>query len=148
MGRDDEMEDGTLMEQGHTCVTAAESTRAVLALTGDKWTLLVVINLDGRTRRFMDLKRDIPGISQRMLTRTLRQLERDGLVHRTVYPTVPPRVEYRLTGLGTSLFQAIRPLGLWANENAKSIDEARQAFDDRPPVEPMQEPRIPSMAIP
>ena len=132
-----QLEDGTQTEHGHTCVTAAASTRAVLALAADKWTLLVVISLDGKTRRFMDLKRDIPGISQRMLTRTLRQLERDGLVHRSVYPTVPPRVDYSLTDLGISLFTAIHPLGLWATEHGDAIERARIAFDQRPPAEPL-----------
>src|SRR5438874_10869872 len=84
--------------------------RAVLARVGDKWSVFVITLLGERTMRFTELQRSIEGISQRMLTLTLRQLERDGLVDREVYPVVPPRVEYSLTSLGTTLLRAL--LGL------------------------------------
>ena len=101
----------------------------VLARIGDKWTVLVVMLLQNGPRRFNELKRMIGGISQRMLTLTLRGLERDGLVTRTVYPTIPPRVDYALTDLGRSLGEPVRQLGAWANANAATIMEARRVFD-------------------
>jgi len=101
-------------------------------LIGDKWTMLVVVNLRDGPRRFSELRRAIPKVSQRMLTLTLRNLERDGLVLRTVTPTVPPRVDYELTPLGASFYERIEPLGLWAYENSASVESARMAFDARP----------------
>src|SRR6185437_10167732 len=93
---------GTFLKVTHTddsCI----GVRSVLALVGDKWSILVVMALGERTKRFSELQRSIEGISQRMLTLTLRSLERDGFIKRTVYPTIPPRVEYTLTPLGRSL---------------------------------------------
>ena len=103
-----------------------------LARIGDKWTVLVVEQLsDGRRgpMRFNELRRSIDGISQRMLTLTLRALERDGLVTRTVHPTVPPRVEYELTELGRSLRRPLVAVAEWARANRAAIAEARQIFD-------------------
>ena len=101
----------------------------VLALVGDKWTVLVVMLLAQAPRRFNELKRLIGGITQRMLTFTLRALERDGLVRRTAFPTSPPRVEYELTDLGHSLRQPIEALGRWAFEHQPTMAEARRRFE-------------------
>jgi DNA-binding HxlR family transcriptional regulator len=101
----------------------------VLARIGDKWSILVVMTLTDGPRRFNELKRTIGGISQRMLTFTLRGLERDGLVSRTVYPTIPPRVDYELTALGRSLQGPVQALGAWAFSNLDTIQAARTRFD-------------------
>lgn len=101
----------------------------ILARVGDKWSVLVIMLLVDGPRRFNELKRMIGGISQRMLTLTLRGLERDGLVTRTIYPTIPPRVDYELTDLGRSLAQPVKALGTWAFENLPTIAAARQRFD-------------------
>jgi DNA-binding HxlR family transcriptional regulator len=103
--------------------------REVLDRIGDKWSVLVVSLLGDGPRRFSELRRSIDGISQRMLTLTLRGLERDGLVTRTVYPTVPPRVDYELTSLGRTLLVPIMALSAWADENRRKIQEARARFD-------------------
>jgi DNA-binding HxlR family transcriptional regulator len=110
----------------------AEDCRAVsevLARVGDKWTVLVVSQLGDGPKRFNELRRALGSISQRMLTLTLRGLERDGLATRTVFPTVPPRVEYELTKLGRSLLAPVSALGLWARRNRSAIQVARQRFD-------------------
>lgn len=104
----------------------------VLARVGDKWSVLVVVVLDDGTLRFNELKRRIGSISQRMLTRTLRGLERDGLVTRTMFPTIPPRVDYALTPLGLSLRAPVAALGDWSVGNHAAIERARQDFDARP----------------
>lgn len=101
----------------------------VLGRIGDKWSVLVVMLLSNGPRRFNEIRRLIGGISQRMLTLTLRGLERDGLVTRTVFPTIPPRVDYELTELGASLGAPIRALGEWAYANRKPIEAARARFD-------------------
>jgi DNA-binding HxlR family transcriptional regulator len=101
----------------------------VLSRIGDKWTVLVVNLLGGGSRRFGEIRREIGGISQRMLTLTLRALERDGLVTRTVHPTVPPSVEYALTDLGRSLRMPVQALGEWALRNQAAMAEARMRFD-------------------
>jgi DNA-binding HxlR family transcriptional regulator len=101
----------------------------VLSRVGDKWTILVVGELGNGPRRFNEIRRSLGSISQRMLTLTLRGLERDGLVLRTVFPTVPPRVEYELTALGRSLLEPVSGLGLWARQNRAAIQSARQRFD-------------------
>ncbi len=103
--------------------------RSILDLTGDKWSLLVVMLLQDEPLRFSALKRLADPISQRMLTRTLRQLEREGLVSRTIYPEVPPRVEYQLTQLGETLPQAITPLASWAKEHHPEIQASRSLYD-------------------
>jgi DNA-binding HxlR family transcriptional regulator len=95
----------------------------ILSIVGDKWTVMIVMVLVERPRRFNDLKRTIGGISQQMLTRTLKALERDGMVRRTVHPTVPPQVEYALTALGHSLALPVRDLGRWAREHLDEIEE-------------------------
>jgi len=106
------------------------AVREVLDRVGDKWSLLVVGTLRQGRLRFTELQRHIPGISQRMLTLTLRQLERDGLVSRTVHAEVPPRVEYELTDLGGTLLQLAIALGDWAIENQPRIEAARRAYDE------------------
>jgi DNA-binding HxlR family transcriptional regulator len=110
-------------------------TRACLKITqvlsriGDKWAVLVIILLDERGYRFNELKRGIDGISQRMLTLTLRSMERDGLVTRTVTPSIPPRVDYELTSIGRSLAGPVKILGQWAVENLASIAAAQASYD-------------------
>lgn len=103
--------------------------REILSRVGDKWSILVIMLLSERPWRFNELKRAIEGMSQRMLTLTLRNLERDGLVTRTVYPTVPPSVEYALTPLGQSLRGPIVALGTWAQANNEQIDASRRRYD-------------------
>ncbi len=102
---------------------------AVLARIGDKWTVLVVNFLGSGAKRFSEIRREVGGISQRMLTLTLRALERDGLVTRTVHPTNPPRVEYALTSLGVSLLEPVQALGTWAIDNQGPMEAARAKFD-------------------
>ena len=101
----------------------------VLSRVGDKWTVLVVTTLGAGPKRFNEIRRALGSISQRMLTLTLRALERDGLVTRTVFPTIPPKVEYELTKLGKSLLVPVSGLGLWARANRTAIDAARKKFD-------------------
>lgn len=109
--------------------TDACELRDLLDRLADKWSLLVVELLGDGTRRFTELRRAIDGISQRMLTLTLRQLERDGLVTRTVHPVVPPRVDYTLTPLGASLLAAVQPLVSWTRDHRDEIAAARERFD-------------------
>jgi DNA-binding HxlR family transcriptional regulator len=108
-----------------------QAVSEVLQRVGDKWTVLVVKTLGRGPMRFNELKRTIDGISQRMLTLTLRALERDGLVTRTVHPAVPPRVEYELTQLGRSLIAPVTALAMWAIDHRGAIDGARIKFDAR-----------------
>ena len=105
------------------------AVREVLKLVGDKWSVLVVGIMGGGPKRFSELKRTIEGISQRMLTLTLRGLERDGLLTRTVTPTVPPRVDYELTRLGHTLLEPVRALAKWAERHRTTIQRARDRFD-------------------
>lgn len=107
------------------------AVREVLHRVGDKWSVLIVDLLGEGPMRFSDLRRSVEGISQRMLTLTLRGLERDGLVTRTVFPEIPPRVEYELTRLGKTLLEPIQGLAEWAERNRTSIQEARDKFDKR-----------------
>src|SRR6266851_1953537 len=112
----------------------AEDCRAVsevLARVGDKWTVLVVSALGEGPKRFNELRRALGSISQRMLTLTLRGLERDGLVTRTAFPTIPPRVDYALTTLGHSLLEPVSRLGKWAHHHQAEIQDARARFDRR-----------------
>jgi DNA-binding HxlR family transcriptional regulator len=120
----------------------SRAVSAVLARVGDKWSVLIIVLLGGGTKRFNEIKRLVGGISQRMLTLTLRGLERDGLVTRTIYPTIPPRVDYELTGLGRSLWQAVEPLGLWARTHVQNIHAAQNSFDkkDGAPAAPISHP--------
>jgi DNA-binding HxlR family transcriptional regulator len=101
----------------------------VLSRIGDKWTVYVVGLLSNGPMRFNEIRRAVGSISQRMLTLTLRGLERDGLVTRTVYPTIPPRVDYELTELGRTLICILKPLGDWAVENRLTVETARAKFD-------------------
>jgi DNA-binding HxlR family transcriptional regulator len=105
--------------------------RDVLDRVGDKWSVYVIALLGDGTRRFTDLLRSIEGISQRMLTVTLRGLERDGIVTRKVYPVVPPRVDYALTPMGQTLLATIRQLIEWADRHTEDIDTARARYDAR-----------------
>lgn len=110
--------------------------RDVLDRIGDKWSVLILKNLEEGPRRFGVLKRMIGDISQRMLTQTLRDLQRDGLIQRTVYPTVPPSVDYRLTKLGQSLMDPLEHLVQWSDRNHQKVRKARQSFDRTPPGAP------------
>jgi DNA-binding HxlR family transcriptional regulator len=105
--------------------------REVLARVGDKWSMYVIDQLGDGTRRFTELRRRIPDVSQRMLTVTLRGLERDGIVTRTMHPVIPPRVDYALTPMGRTLLDAIGSLILWADDHLAEIDGARAAYDSR-----------------
>jgi DNA-binding HxlR family transcriptional regulator len=108
---------------------------SVLARVGDKWSVLIIVLLGDGPKRFNEIKRAVGGISQRMLTLTLRGLERDGLVTRTQFPTIPPRVDYELTDLGRSLWSAVEPLGVWARGHVGHITKARAGFDEKADVQ-------------
>ncbi|RJL30795.1 winged helix-turn-helix transcriptional regulator [Bailinhaonella thermotolerans] len=136
------MEDGTSKAPGYCTGTEDDQARQwdvradcdvrhILDRVADKWSLLVIALLDRRTMRFTELRRAVDGVSQRMLTVTLRQLERDGLVKRTVYPVVPPRVDYELTPLGISLHEVIKTLVIWTEEHQQQISAARSEYDRR-----------------
>src|SRR4051812_36394936 len=132
---------GTFLKPEHTRVPVlppqphldsdCRGVASILARVGDKWSVLVIMLLGDGPRRFNELKRMIGGISQRMLTLTLRGLERDGLVTRTVFPTVPPRVDYELTDLGRGLSDPVKKLGMWARQHLADIESARDNFDAR-----------------
>lgn len=109
-----------------------DAVREILGRVGDKWTILVVVVLRDQPRRFNDLKRQVHGISQQMLTRTLRTLEIDGLVSRTVRPSTPPAVGYALTELGFSLCEAVRPVADWAMQNVSIMHGNRSRFSEIP----------------
>jgi DNA-binding HxlR family transcriptional regulator len=104
---------------------------AVLARVGDKWSVLIIMLLGDGPKRFNEIKRMVGGISQRMLTLKLRGLQRHGLVTRTVFPTIPPRVDYELTDLGRSLWKPVEALGSWAREHLTEIETAKRGFDER-----------------
>ncbi|WP_336205391.1 winged helix-turn-helix transcriptional regulator [Nonomuraea sp. LPB2021202275-12-8] len=137
------MEDGTSEFPGYCGDTGGDydvlqwdiregcEVRQILDRVADKWSLLVIALLDKRSLRFTELRRMIDGVSQRMLTRTLRHLERDGLVSRTVHATVPPRVDYALTPLGATLHETIRALVTWTEGHQNEIAAARAAYDVR-----------------
>jgi DNA-binding HxlR family transcriptional regulator len=123
-------QEGTRTTPGNLRVP--EDCRAVsevLSRVGDKWTVLVVTTLGDGSKRFNELRKALGSISQRMLTLTLRALERDGLVTRTVLPSNPPHVDYELTRLGRSLLEPVSELGLWARKNRTTIEDARRRFD-------------------
>lgn len=103
--------------------------REILDLVGDKWSLYIIATLKDGPIRFNELRRQIDGISQRMLTITLRGLERDGLVKRTLFPTIPPRVDYELTDVGRTLLAPVMALVAWANTNQENIQNARVRYD-------------------
>lgn len=134
------MEEGTLKSPSHCTGTDDDNVRQwdtregcevrqILDRVADKWSLLVIALLDRRTMRFTELRREIDGVSQRMLTVTLRHLERDGLVRRTVHPVVPPRVDYQLTPLGATLHDTIQALVTWTEDHQDEIAAARTAYD-------------------
>jgi DNA-binding HxlR family transcriptional regulator len=106
--------------------------REILDRVGDKWSLFIIFRLRDGPQRFTALKRSVDGISQRMLTVTLRGLERDGIISRTMYPVMPPRVDYELTKMGQSLLDAVGSLMAWADAHLDDVDAARQAYDARP----------------
>ncbi|KJY28600.1 helix-turn-helix domain-containing protein [Streptomyces sp. NRRL S-495] len=115
-------------EDGEDC-----GIRDLLNRLGDRWTVLVVVELAKGVRRFRELQRGVPGISQRMLTLTVRRLERDGLVSRTVHPTIPPQVDYELTSLGHSLTHLVRAMADWSYDHHDAIVDSRQSWDDANP---------------
>lgn len=104
--------------------------RHVLKGIADKWTILILAGLKSGSQRFSELKRTVPDVSQKMLTQTLRRLERDGFATRTVTPTIPPRVDYELTSLGRSLIDQLAPLARWARENGDEVTQARKRYDE------------------
>ena len=125
--------------------TSNDDCRAVaetLDRIGDKWTVLVVGALEQGPLRYNEIRRAIDGISQRMLTLTLKGLERDGLINRTMYPTIPPRVDYELTELGTKLMVPLRSLYDWAMKHRATILEARRKFAERERLAAAQEKRF------
>lgn len=128
-------QDGTFMSQSYFKETTPPSENncatiaSVLSRIGDKWSIQVIVLLDQNTKRFSEIKKEIPTISQKMLTSTLRNLERDGLVKRTVYPTMPVQVEYCLTELGQSLWHVVDKLGQWAIQHVDEIIESRANYD-------------------
>jgi DNA-binding HxlR family transcriptional regulator len=107
------------------------ATRQILDLISDKWTTLVILLLEAGPKRFSELRNHIGGISQKMLTQTLRNLERDGLVSRTVYPEVPPRVEYTLTPLGQTLCRPLSTIACWAEEHIGEVMAAQAQYEAR-----------------
>ena len=119
-----------MLPQDNGLLETCRPVRQILARVGDKWSVLIVMALRDGPRRFNEVKRAIGTISQRMLTLTLRGMERDGLVRRTVFPTIPPRVEYELTELGHSLRAPVEQLGHWAIEHELRVVEAQRHFDD------------------
>jgi DNA-binding HxlR family transcriptional regulator len=127
-----EPQGGTLAKPRHQNVTdECQSISEILSRVGDKWSVLVVSLLGTGPMRFSELRRSVDGISQKMLTTTLRNLERDGFCTRTVFATVPPRVDYELTALGRDLLVPVKALGDWAVANRERIDAARRSFDER-----------------
>jgi DNA-binding HxlR family transcriptional regulator len=137
------MKDGTSKSPRHTGDTDPTcELRNILDRIADKWSLLVICVLADGTHRFSEVRREIDGISQRMLTLTLRQLEREGLVRRTVFPVVPPRVDYELTPLGSTLLDTIQALVAWAGEHGHEIADARAAYDARVAAD---EPAVPAV---
>ncbi len=113
--------------------TDCTATREVLSRVGDKWSVLTVVLLGNGVLRFNELRRALDGISQRVLTTTLRSLERDGLVKRTVHPTNPPQVEYQLTALGQTLLAPVCVLASWAQQHRAEVYQAREEFDRASP---------------
>lgn len=116
---------------GADAYLAACPSRQILDVLANKWTMLVMGALSGGPMRFGELRRRLDGITQKMLTQTLRTLERDGLVTRTVYPTIPPRVEYAATELGTSVTALLHAIRAWSEDNIDTVLDARDAYDAR-----------------
>lgn len=113
------------------CKQAMVPVTEVLAQIGGKWTIHIIMSLSNGPMRFSELLRNIEGVSQKMLTTTLRDLEKDGFVTRTVTPSIPPRVDYELTDMGVELQGPIRAIGDWAHANRHRVDEARRRFAER-----------------
>lgn len=124
------LKEPTSAEAPKKCPHGSCAIRGVLDRIGDKWSYLLILQLAGGPRRFGELRRAIDDISQRMLTETLRNLQRDGLVNRQVFPTTPPSVEYSLTKLGTSLLVPMGGLVSWANQHQPEIRDARVLYDE------------------
>ena len=120
-------QEGTFMKPGHLEHPNCAAIKRTLQLVGDKWTVLVVSRIGGRTMRFNELRRELDSISQKMLTSTLRNLEENGFVTRTVYPTIPPRVDYALTDMGRDLLGPIQALVRWAVDNREHMERAKAA---------------------
>jgi DNA-binding HxlR family transcriptional regulator len=132
--REETAQEGTFVSPRHTHVTshdpaACPAVREVLNRVGDKWSVQAIGLLSDGPKRFNELRRSIDGISQRMLTLTLRGLERDGLITRTLYPSVPPRVDYELTPLGRTLLEPVQALAAWAATHRFEIQDARERHD-------------------
>ncbi len=136
------MDNGLIDVRGEDCRALGD----VLARIGDKWAVFVVGLLANGPMRFNAIRRSVGGISQRMLTLTLRGLERDGLVKRTVYPTVPPRVDYSLTPLGATLIEPLRGLAGWAKAHQAAVEEARARFDSARSTSPDAKDASPRLA--
>jgi DNA-binding HxlR family transcriptional regulator len=119
------------MTAPHPLHQDCQKVQQVLARVGEKWSMLVVMLLRDGPRRFNDVKRNNGGISQQMLTRVLRGLERDGIVTRTIFPTSPPQVEYRLTELGRSMAEPVSAFGEWVRQHLPEFDAARRRYDER-----------------
>lgn len=126
------MHDTTMPDANPDVFNPNCDSREVLALLADRWSMLVIYALGGQVRRHGELKAMIGGISQKMLTQTLRALEADGIVHRTVYAEVPPRVEYQLTTLGLTLLTPLGAICRWAQDNLPAVHSARRGADGRP----------------
>ncbi|SHM24512.1 winged helix-turn-helix transcriptional regulator [Actinacidiphila paucisporea] len=116
---------------GADAYLAACPSRQILDVLANKWTMLVMGALAGGPLRFGELRRRLEGITQKMLTQTLRTLERDGLVTRTVYPTIPPKVQYAATGLGENVTELMRAIRVWSEENINAVLDARDVYDAR-----------------
>jgi DNA-binding HxlR family transcriptional regulator len=117
------------LKPGYLHGTDCRPVAEILSRIGDKWSVMLVMELHNGTRRFSELRRTLHGISQKMLTTSLRALERDGFITRTVYPTIPPKVEYQLTDLGRELAVPVRALGEFAMHNRARVLAAREHFD-------------------
>ncbi|TYP74584.1 winged helix-turn-helix transcriptional regulator [Paenibacillus methanolicus] len=116
--------------------------RRALEVVSSKWTVLVFYELEKGSKRYSELRKQIEGVTKKMLTQTLRQLERDGLVRRTVYPTVPPTVDYALTPLGLTLIEPMRMLHRWTEAHYDSVLQSRRAYDNEPAPEDAAEPDL------
>ena len=132
------------MKPGYLHGTDCRPVAEILSRIGDKWSVMLVMELHGGKKRFSELRRTLHGISQKMLTTSLRGLERDGFITRTIHPTIPPKVEYQLTDLGRELAIPVRALGEWATQNRDRVLAARDRFDrstesSGPVVEPHRE---------
>ena len=121
----------TTQAEKATCQEAMVPVTEVLAQISGKWTILVIRVLEDGPRRFSEIKRQIDGVSQKMLTATLRDLEKDGFVTRTVTPSIPPRVDYELTDLGKDLREPLKAISAFAHANRHRVDEARHKFAER-----------------